>query len=120
MASNDAWQLGADIARGTVGQKKKQGDDTDSAPSDAWSTGAKIAQNRRDRNQAKSTLRKAQGPTTGLDTTQTPLTAMIPSFKHGGRVKRTGLAYLHKNEYVVPAKHRDTRKASRQRTITKR
>ncbi len=27
----------------------------------------------------------------------------IPFFKDGGEVKKTGLAYLHKGEYVVPA-----------------
>ena len=29
--------------------------------------------------------------------------AMIPGFKNGGKVKETGLAYLHKNEHVLPA-----------------
>jgi len=27
----------------------------------------------------------------------------VPSFKTGGKVKKTGLAYLHKNEHVLPA-----------------
>ena len=27
----------------------------------------------------------------------------IPSFKNGGKVKKTGLARLHKNEVVLPA-----------------
>lgn len=27
----------------------------------------------------------------------------FPFFKDGGEVKKTGLAYLHKGEYVVPA-----------------
>jgi hypothetical protein len=27
-----------------------------------------------------------------------------PTFKHGGKVKQTGLAVVHKGEYVVPAK----------------
>jgi hypothetical protein len=40
------------------------------------------------------------------------------TYKNGGRVKKTGLALVHKGEYVVPAK--GTRKASHKKTITKR
>ena len=29
---------------------------------------------------------------------------VVPSFKKGGLIKRTGLAYVHKGEYVVPVK----------------
>jgi hypothetical protein len=30
-------------------------------------------------------------------------TSGIPSFLHGGRVERTGIALVHEGEYVVPA-----------------
>lgn len=115
MANQDAWQLGADIARGSVGQKKKQGDDTDSAPSDAWSTGAAIGSNLRDRSKAKSTLKKAQQPTTGLGTTQQAISDLIPSYKKGGRVKKTGLAYVHRGEHVIPARKKTRIVASQAR-----
>ena len=32
-----------------------------------------------------------------------PGLVMLPSFQNGGRVEKTGLARLHKGEYVVPA-----------------
>jgi hypothetical protein len=28
----------------------------------------------------------------------------IPSFQHGGRVERTGIALVHEGEYIVPTK----------------
>ena len=31
---------------------------------------------------------------------------IFPTFKRGGRVKRTGLALVHKGEYVIPARKR--------------
>ena len=31
-----------------------------------------------------------------------PIVGDVPSFKRGGNVRETGLAYLHKGEYVVP------------------
>ena len=37
-------------------------------------------------------------------TTDNPVFGGYPSFSKGGLVKRTGLAYIHKNEYVVPAR----------------
>lgn len=40
-----------------------------------------------------------------------------PSYKKGGRVKRTGVAIVHKGEYVIPAKH--SRKMSRKRSVIK-
>jgi hypothetical protein len=41
-----------------------------------------------------------------------------PVFKKGGRVRKTGLALVHKGEYVVPAKA-GRRKPSRKRTLIK-
>jgi hypothetical protein len=29
-------------------------------------------------------------------------TAGVPSFQHGGRVERTGIALVHEGEYIVP------------------
>jgi hypothetical protein len=43
---------------------------------------------------------------------------MIPSGKHGGRIRKTGLIHAHRGEVLVPAKH--AKKTSRKRTITKR
>jgi len=87
MASNDAWQAGIDIAQGAM-QKR----------------------------QARNTLKKSQRRT-GLQTTQPALTETIPSFKSGGRVKKTGLALLHRGEYVVPAGR--TKKVSRRKIVIK-
>jgi hypothetical protein len=44
--------------------------------------------------------------------------ATIPSFKKGGRVKRTGLAFVHRGERVIPAKRSRTKRSSK-RTVTK-
>ncbi len=41
----------------------------------------------------------------GKKTKSIPLPAEaqgIPSFKHGGIVKKTGLAYVHKGEKIIP------------------
>jgi hypothetical protein len=46
--------------------------------------------------------------------------AGVKLFKKGGPVKKTGLALLHKGEYVVPAKHGHRKKSSgKQRTTIK-
>ena len=86
------------------------------ANADAWQAGVDIAQGAMQKRQSKSTLKKAQRPT-GLETERPALTAMIPSFKKGGRVKKTGLALLHRGEYVVPAGR--TKKVSRRKTAIK-
>ena len=65
---------------------------------------------------SQSVLSKAKTPA-NLSPTATPLSP--PSFKRGGRVKRTGLALVHRGEYVIPAKHSSGRKASRKRAIIK-
>lgn len=76
------------------------------------------AQGQRDdaKKTAKNTLKTAQKPT-GLQTTRPALTALIPSMKSGGRVKKTGLVLLHRGEHVVPAKR--SKKTSSKRTIIK-
>jgi hypothetical protein len=34
---------------------------------------------------------------------------MVPSYKRGGKVRKTGLARLHKGEYVVPKGRKKSR-----------
>jgi hypothetical protein len=50
---------------------------------------------------------------------ETPYEGKIPEFKRGGKVKRTGLARLHKGEKVLTKKqakrHRSKRSASKSR-----
>jgi hypothetical protein len=43
----------------------------------------------------------------------------VPSMKHGGRVKTTGLHILHKGEHVIPAAKRSARSGSRKRVLVK-
>ena len=69
----------------------------------AWQAGIDLAQGAMQKRQSKNTLKMAQKPT-GLQTTRPALTALIPSMKKGGRVKKTGLVLLHRGEHVVPAK----------------
>ncbi len=35
--------------------------------------------------------------------------AAFPMFKKGGKVKKTGLALVHKNEYILPANAKPTK-----------
>ena len=37
------------------------------------------------------------------------LGAAFPYFKHGGKVNKTGLAMVHKNEFVLPASVKPTK-----------
>ena len=43
----------------------------------------------------------------------------IQSFKKGGRVKKTGLALVHRGELVIPAKRRHVKNASHKKSIVK-
>jgi hypothetical protein len=43
----------------------------------------------------------------------------VASYKKGGRVKKTGLALVHRGEFVIPAKRSRHKKASGKRTIIK-
>jgi hypothetical protein len=47
------------------------------------------------------------------------LKQVLGSYKHGGRVKKTGVYLIHKGEHVVPAKHRSAGKATRKHTVIK-
>lgn len=37
----------------------------------------------------------------------------IMSYKHGGPVKETGLAYVHRGEYVIPVHHHKKRRGKK-------
>ena len=87
----------------------------------AWQAGVDIGNKALDKGNQKARsgaiLAGAKKPS-GLSTTVPSITAMIPSMKRGGRVKRTGLIYAHKGEFVIPAK-RSGRKVSRTKTVIK-
>jgi hypothetical protein len=90
-----------------AGFNRKQNDDDDGSQqqgaSGAFQSGFAAGQNKNQNRKAKSTLKKAKGSSTsGLDTVKQAISALIPSYKHGGRVKKTGLAFLHRGEHVVP------------------
>lgn len=46
---------------------------------------------------------------------ETNLSEQVPSYKRGGKVKKTGLAYVHKGEKVIPAKRKRGRNARKRR-----
>ena len=94
MASN-AFQAGF--------SRKNDDDGSQSGSSGAFQSGFAAGQNKNQNRKAKSTLKKAQQPATGLGTTQQAISDLIPSYKKGGRVKKTGLAYVHRGEHVIPA-----------------
>jgi hypothetical protein len=49
-----------------------------------------------------------------------PMQVAPPQMKKGGPIKKTGVYLLHKNEYVVPAKHRSSgKRASHKKTVIK-
>jgi hypothetical protein len=118
MATSDAWQAGVDLAQGKSSKKK---DDDGTSKSSSKPTGGLLglAAGAIKAPKAKSTLKKAQFGESGLDTSSDTTTALIPSFKRGGRVKHTGLAMLHRGEHVVPAGKHRVRKASPRKTFIK-
>jgi len=65
----------------------------------------------------KRTLEKAKRPVQGLQTTQTDL--KIPFAKHGGKVTKTGLVYVHRGEQIVPAKRRSGKQRSGRKASAK-
>jgi hypothetical protein len=78
----------------------------------------KRQQTKQQTKRSQSTLRGAQSPSDVSTTTPDLSSATIPSFKKGGRVKRTGLAFVHRGERVIPAKRSRTKRSSK-RTVTK-
>jgi hypothetical protein len=119
MAAVSNLQIG--FNRGIGGSK-----DDDSAPSgtsSAFQAGFGKAQQKSGARKATNTLRKGaksalKNAGASLSTQQPAVKALIPSFKKGGRVKRTGLIYAHRGETVIPAKQ-SRKKASGKRTTIK-
>jgi len=103
MANEAAWQAGWDMGAG----KKKKTSDSDMGPSKSG--------------KARSTKGGAGGSSSGGGNPWSILNVIkksVGSFKNGGRVKRTGLALLHKGEHVVPAKHAKSRKRTSHKRTT--
>jgi hypothetical protein len=126
-------------------KNKQQGQQDDTGggggATSGFQSGFQMGQQKKQANQDKkqtakatSTLQKAKNPDRTKASTASPdlgnaatiptepMQTMpnLPSYKHGGRVKKTGLALLHRGEFVVPSKQ-GRRKASggKQRTYTK-
>jgi hypothetical protein len=59
--------------------------------------------------------KKKQLPLTPSDSSNTTNLSQVPSYKRGGKVKKTGLAYVHKGEKVIPAKRKRGRSAGKRR-----
>jgi hypothetical protein len=116
MASNDAWTAGVNIAQGKRGKKKDDTDSTDDSQSSKPVGGLLGAAGR-----GIAKLRgKKQAAGGGATTTSALIPGEnIPVFKHGGRVRKTGVALVHRGELIIPAKRRST-KAPRKRTVVKR
>ena len=77
------------------------------ANDDAWQAGVDIATNKKDKQQKpkQKTQPKPVDKVTTSDPTLGELyPSAMPQFKKGGKVKRTGVAYVHKNERVLTAK----------------
>jgi hypothetical protein len=60
----------------------------------------------------------------GGDATPTTTSPLIPGmnipvFKHGGRVKKTGLVLAHRGEVIVPAKRARRKVSGHKRTVVK-
>jgi len=119
MANSDAWQQGWDIG---AGKKKKSADskktDSDGDKTDSAGTGGQTYFHGK---------RKTSGSDSGSSGGGWSILPVIGkalgfggSKKKGGPIKRTGLYYLHRNEYVVPAKHRSSgKKTSHKRPVVK-
>jgi hypothetical protein len=94
MANEDAWDIGWKAGSGATKKKKSTKSTDDSGGGDAWGAGWKAGS-------GKASKRKVQ------------------SFKHGGKVQKTGIYRLHKGEMVVPLKKAKA-KQSRKRASTKK
>jgi hypothetical protein len=108
MANDAAWQAGVDIASG---RKKKDDSDSDKGKSSSKPIGGLMGLEQKGMSALSSKLRgqsgarKAAGGAAPASTTSVSDVLATPSvFKHGGRVKRTGVALVHRGEYVIPAK----------------
>jgi len=125
MANVDAFNSGFDIGAGKTGKKKADtGDNAQQKPGGLSGLIQKGVQK----------LRKKGGGSAGADkgadspnlpqnkitaeSFKLPSSAVQGSFKHGGRVKKTGLYKLHKGEDVIPAKQRSSKKTSSRKRVT--
>jgi hypothetical protein len=105
--------------------RKNQDDSSGGGASGAFQQGLQRGQQKRQVSKSKNTLAKALQPS-GLTASPVTSSALIPlktatpsSLRKGGRVKRTGLALVHRGEYVIPAKRSRSRKSGGKRTIIK-
>jgi hypothetical protein len=113
MANSDAWQAGIDIATGRRGKKK---DDAADDSASTKPTGGLLGM-------AGKAIQKMRGKgknAGGAPVNQVPQDIVsLGTFKKGGPVKRTGVALLHRGEYVIPAKGKSRRKVISKRTTVK-
>jgi len=89
---------------------------TNTGASSGFQAGWDLAGQKAQAGRSKKAISRAS-KSSGLETTPV-VTALIPSFKHGGRVKKTGLVYVHRGERIIPAKH-GRRKAFVKHTVIK-
>ncbi len=96
MANDQAWQAGMDIA---AGGKYRRGNKDDGGP--------------------KKYAKPVSQITTSSGQTLTPAKPM--AYKKGGKVKKTGVALVHKGEVVLTkAEAKKHKKTSRKRVASKR
>lgn len=88
---------------GVVGGNKSGGSSGDSKSGGAL---ASWLQKRRDKAKGSDSNRMDKSP--------------VPSYKRGGKVRKTGLARLHKGEQVIPAKEARKKKRGKSRSSGKR
>jgi hypothetical protein len=114
--ANDAFQAGFG-ARANKGKKTDGG--SDSAQPKAGShggipglIGGAIKNQQAKKNAAKPVTQAGGMP-------QMPAGISAGSFKKGGRIRKTGLALLHKGEHVIPAGKHSSKKTSHGKTVIK-
>jgi hypothetical protein len=120
--ANDAFMAG--FSRGSKTSKNQNSDDltkdSAKAPAKAGASGlpgliGKGIQKYR----ASSNAKKAQKSQANLPSMASAVGDTIPSFKRGGKVRKTGLALLHRGEHVIPASKSRSKKTSRAKTMIK-
>jgi hypothetical protein len=128
MANQDAWSAGWDFGSSRASGKPKPktkdsgGDDSKTPTNGKGGTGGQTYFHKT----APSKAAPGSGSSGGGGNPWSILPIIKSSLgfggskKKGGPIRKTGLYLLHRNEYVVPAKHRSTKKASHKHTITKR
>jgi hypothetical protein len=74
------------------------------------------AEKKREAGNSRMFNRKKKTPLRSPNSSNTMnLSEDVPSYKRGGKVKKTGLAYVHRGETVVPAKRKRGRSAGKRR-----